>query len=86
MLAFSLKSPCSALEAKQGQKKSMAIASKAICHTPKLLIVSDGLEPCVQKSVGFVRKLDPSPGIYSSTLIFIFSFLICPNTNGIQNI
>jgi len=52
------KSPRSASEAERGQKKSMATASSAICHAPKLLTVivfqsnnNDGLELCVQKGV-----------------------------------
>ena len=43
--------PPSCFQSGREQKRSMATALKAICHAPKLLTVSGGLELCVQKSV-----------------------------------
>jgi hypothetical protein len=43
----------------------MAIASKAICHAPKLLTVSGGLELCVQKGVVLLPASSTLTGYFS---------------------
>jgi len=70
----------SASEAERGQKKSMATASSAICHAPKLLTViyrNGGLELCVQKGVVLLPASATLHRVFFPVHFFMYSVFDC---------